>query len=243
MKRSVYFALGCCCLAVVFSTFSISSQAQTPKRKPKPLATPPTRVLTGAEIISQGGTEEEPVDIVPVEKPTPRPPSTNTGKIRDLNDRVRKLESVQETGYDAKQKRLLMNLDIITRAETRAEALRKQLFDMIDKENTIKARLEKITYDVRPEVIERDLVTMGGSMRPEELRDNRRKMLEAERNNLESLLTTIQSNRASLEATVLRADQMVDKLRAKLEKDIDDSLVDEPAKEETTQDQTPREEQ
>jgi len=187
------------------------------------MATPPTRVLTGAEIISQGGDQED-VELTPVEKPTPKPPSTNTAKIRDLNDRVKKLETTQGSSYDEQQKRLLMNLDIITRAEARAETLRKQVFEMVDKENAIKARLDQIEYDIRPEIIERTLQMGGGSLRPEEIRESKRRVLDAERTNLQSLLSSVQLNRANLEASLARADMMVDKLRAKLEKDIDNSL-------------------
>jgi hypothetical protein len=172
--------------------------------------------------------------LTPVEKPTPRPPSTNAGRIRDLNERVTRLENGQGAAGDEKQKRLLMNLDIITRAETRAEGLRKQLFEMIEKENTVKARLDQIEYEIRPEVIERTL-QIGGSLRPEEIRDAKRRSLDSERNNLQALLTSIQSNRTNLEMNLARAEQMVEKLRAKLEKEIDDSLAD--------TDPPPREEQ
>jgi hypothetical protein len=65
---------------------------------------------------------------------------------------------------------------------------------------------------------------LAGSLRPEELRDARRKSLEAERRNLQALLTEVQATRANLDQTVLRADAMVEKLRLKLEKDIDDAL-------------------
>jgi hypothetical protein len=211
------------------TAFSVGSQAQAPRRKPKPMATPPVRVLTGAEIISQGGdAQDESTDSTPVETPTPKPPSTNTARIKDLNDRVKKLETGQGRTYEEQQKRLLLNLDIITRAEARTESLRKQVFELIEKENTVKARLDQIEYDIRPEVIER-ILQNGGSLRPEEIRDSRRRVLESERTNLEALLTSIQSNRTNLEASLLRAEQLVDKLRAKLEKDIDDSLAEPPA--------------
>jgi hypothetical protein len=142
---------------------------------------------------------------------------------------VKRLESQKASGTsgsaDDKQKALLMNLDIITRAEQRADALRKQLFEMIEKENTIKTRLEQIEYDIRPEVVERS-VQIAGSMRPEEVREARRRSLAAEKNNLQSLLTEIQSTRTNLASALQRADQMVEKLRFKLEKDIDDALED-----------------
>jgi hypothetical protein len=198
-----------------------SASAQKRKPTPKPFATPP--VLTGAEIISEAG------DIVePQSRPEPQPartPGTNSAKIRDLSDRVKKLET-----YDERQRSLLLNLDILTRAEQRSESLRKQLFEMIEKENTIQIRLDQIEYDIRPEVIERTTVQMAGSLRPEEVRENRRKSLESERRNLQALITQIQSTRTSLEAALTRSDQLVERLRTKLEKDIDKSLTttDEP---------------
>jgi CRISPR/Cas system CSM-associated protein Csm2 small subunit len=116
-----------------------------------------------------------------------------------------------------------MNLDILTKAETRAESLRKQLFELIEKENSYKTKLDTLEYDMRPEVIERQ-VAFAGSLRPEELREARRKNLEAEKRSLTSLLLDLQSTRTNLEQNVQRADQMVEKLRAVLEKDIDDAL-------------------
>ncbi len=144
-------------------------------------------------------------------------------QIRQLNDRIKTLESAG--AKEAKQKQLLLNLDIMSRAESRAESLRKQLFDIIEKENTTQARIEQINLDARGENIER-IVALSGSLRPEDLRDQRRKSLESEKNNLGTLLTQIQTNRISLEASVQRADALVEKVRAKLDKEIDDSLAD-----------------
>jgi hypothetical protein len=208
--------------ALAVSVLSLGVSAQNKRPKPKPLATPP--VLTGAEIISQAGDAQDPQ--AEPERPQPaRTPGTNSAKIRDLTDRVSRLESTKNAPYDERQRALLLNLDILTRAEQRSESLRKQLFDMIEKQNNIQTRLDQIEYDIRPEVIERTTVQMAGSLRPEEIRDNRRKTLDSERRNLQSLLTQIQSTRVSLESALLRADQLVDKLRTKLEKDIDDSLA------------------
>ena len=152
--------------------------------------------------------------------------TTNAERIKQLNDRVKKLESGQS--YEDRQKRLLMNLDILTRAEQRTESLRKQLFEMIEKENSLTARLDQIDFDIRPEIVERTL-QLAGSMKPEEIRENRRKSLAAERTNLQALLTQVQTTRSGLDASLQRAEQMVEKLRAKAEKDIDDSLQkDEP---------------
>jgi hypothetical protein len=207
-------------LLLLVGTLGVSAQRKKPT--PKPLATPPT--LTGAEIIGQAADYTEPQP-TPEQATVPRTGGTNTVKIKDLNDRVNKLEADKKTGYDEKQRLLLLNLDILTRAEQRSEALRKQVFEMIEKENTIKTRLDQIEYDIRPEVIDRNTIQIAGSLRPEEVRENRRKTLDGERRNLQSLLTQIQNTHASLDAASARADQLVDKLREKLEKDIDDALL------------------
>ena len=214
-SRISFLALLCAAVSI----FSIASAAQTPRRTPKPLATPP-RVLTGAEIISQAGDlEETPAEnrSIPITAPPESEPAS--AAIRERMTKGKKLT------YDEKQKRLMMNLDILTRAEQRTESLRKQLFEMIEKENTVKTRLDQIQYDSRPEMIERS-AQLVGSLRPEEIRDNRRKSLEAERTNLQGLLNEIQINKANLNTNLLRADAMVEKLRTKLEKEIDDALIE-----------------
>jgi hypothetical protein len=203
--------------ALIFST---SGVAQSPRRTPKPLATPP-RVLTGAEIISQAGEDDPPADTGSTATPIIAPPETEAPSTA-LRERINKGKKLS---YDEKQKRLMMNLDILTRAEQRTESLRKQLFEMIEKENTVKTRLDQIRYDSRPEMIERSAQLIG-SLRPEEIRESRRKSLEAERTNLEALLNEIQINRANLNTNLFRADTMVEKLRAKLEKEIDDALIE-----------------
>lgn len=146
-------------------------------------------------------------------------------QIKDLNKRIKTLESTQKNEYDEKQKRLLLNLDILSRAEQRAESLRKQLFEIIEKESTVKSRLDQLQFDSRSENIER-VASLAGSLRPEEIRDQRKKSLDAERKNLEGLLTQIQNNRAVLQLSVDKADSLVEKVRTKMEKDIDDALAE-----------------
>ena len=161
---------------------------------------------------------------------TTAPVSASVGdrdaQIKDLGDRIKSLES-SSRNKDAKQKMLLLNLDILTRAESRAESLRKQLFEIVEKENATQSRIEQIGVDSRSEVIERS-VAMMGSFHPEEVREQRRKSLEAEKNNLEALLTQIRTNRTALENSVQKADALVEKIRTKLDREIDDALADDP---------------
>ena len=205
------------------------ANAQNPRSTPKPLATPP-RVVTGAEIISRADELYNPPVVLPADSSEVKP-AAESPEMKELLDRIKKLESgrpaesaVKNADPDEVQKRVLLNLDILTRAEQRSESLRKQLFDMIEKENTVRSRLEQITFEMRPEMIERTL-HLGGSMKPEEVRESRRKSLAAERDNLQALLTEIQTTRASVTTNLQRSETLVEKLRVRLEKEIDDALL------------------
>ncbi len=223
--RSVHVLL----FASVMLVAAVSLAAQSAKPKPKPLATPP--VLTGAEIISRADDYVN-VPVSPSktpEKPAEAASASESEIVKELTERIRKLEASQKSDKDEKQKRLLLNLDILTRAEQRSESLRKQMFEMIEKENAIKARLDQLDIDMRPDVIERAL-QLNGSMRPEEVRESRRKTLTAEKTNLQALLTEIQNTRSNLSLNLQKAEVVVEKLRTKLEKDIDDSLTEETDK-------------
>lgn len=219
------------CLLISISTVG----AQTGKtRKKIPVAAPvaaPTQAQTLPVIISRAEDIPSENNVV-VSEPIAQPPAdtieeklgASNEKIKELNRRLKSLESTQKNEYDEKQKRLLLNLDILTRSEQRADALRKQLFEIIEKESAVKSRVDQLTIDARPENLERSSA-FSGSLRPEEIRDQRKKSVDAERKNLEDLLTQIQNNRAVLEINVQKADSLVEKIRAKMEKDIDDALT------------------
>lgn len=149
---------------------------------------------------------------------------TFNSRLKELSLRVNTIESSKETAYDINQKRLLLNLDILSKAEARAQNLRQQLIDLVEKESDIKSKMERIENDLRPEMIER-MVAYAGSLRPEELREMRRKTLENEKNNLQNLLFQIQTNKGDLELNVQKADQLVERLRYKLEAEIDKALA------------------
>jgi hypothetical protein len=226
---------------VLFGTFLIllsvfagvsESTAQTSKKKKKtstPIVTATPVPQTIPLVISRADDFPVQEQTIVTENPSEQTENTvdntnnSNASIEELMSRIQVLESTQKNQYDEKQKRLLLNLDILTRAETRAESLRKQLFEMIEKGNTVQTRIEQLEYDLQPAMIER-YAAFAGSLRPEQVREARQKSLESEKRNLESLMLQIQSNRKSLEDNVFKADFLVEKLRAKLEKDIDDAL-------------------
>ncbi|MBL8182941.1 MAG: hypothetical protein JNL64_15185 [Blastocatellia bacterium] len=194
----------------------------------KPTPTPTPRVLSGAEIISQSndGVLLEPnTPLAQQKEPEVVVEDPNVAKVKELAARIKKLESNRVNEYDEQQKRLLLNLDILTRAEQRSESLRKQLFEMIEKENSLRARLTQLETDLRPEAIDRS-AAFSGSLRPEEVREIRKKALQSEKANIQSLLTEITNAKDSIQNTLTRADQLVEKLRFRLEGDIDILLGD-----------------
>jgi hypothetical protein len=215
-------------LAVLLSVglFALDTDAQTNRRKPKPTPTPAPVRSTEPAIISRA--DDYPTVVIepvpsgaPIDLPADRTTDTT---IEELRERLLQLEAkANKKDPDQKQRQLALNLDILTKSEQRSDGLRKQLFEMIEKENTIRGRMDQIDNDIRPESIERSMSTVG-SLRPEELRAQRKRSLELEKANLQVLLTEVQKNRTNLELNLQRSDALVEKLRVKIEKEIDDAL-------------------
>jgi DNA repair exonuclease SbcCD ATPase subunit len=124
---------------------------------------------------------------------------------------------------DEKVRQIATNLDMLTRTEERAEVLRKQLIELIEKETSYRMRSAQLEEDMRPENIERALSGYG-TTRTVEMRDARRRSLESERRGLDSLLSLITQSRQRLEEDVRQADLLVSKFRQRLFPLIDKQL-------------------
>jgi hypothetical protein len=122
-----------------------------------------------------------------------------------------------------KLKQIAGNLDLLASTEARAEVLRKQLIELIEKETAYRTRLTQMEEDIRPENIERSLSGYG-TTRTAEMRDTRRRSLESERKGVESLLNLTAQSRLRLEEDVRQADLLVSKLRQRLFPLIDKQL-------------------
>jgi len=114
-----------------------------------------------------------------------------------------------------KVKEIATNLDLLSHTEERAEILRKQLIELIEKETTYRTRMTQMDEDMRPENIERSMAGIGGT-RTAEMRDTRRRSLDSERKGLESLLAITSQSRIRLEEDVRQADLLVAKFRQRL---------------------------
>ncbi|MEP6913072.1 MAG: hypothetical protein ABI923_09970 [bacterium] len=136
-------------------------------------------------------------------------------RLREISDKVMASDSNQGGLSNDKQNRISRSLELLTRAEQRAEALRKELFERIEKETSSKSRLVQMDEEMRPESIERALNPIG-STRTVELRDVRRRVLENERRGVESLLNQTTQSRLRLEDDVKQADGLVSRIRQRI---------------------------
>lgn len=227
-------------ISLILTTISMSVFSQTKPRKPSTRPTPTPVIRSNEpEVITRN--DDNNVVFQPQPTPTPTPVEEFSDdpqerliqkidkmseRMKGLTTRVGTLETQPKTEIDVQQKKILLRLDILSRAEQRAETLRKQLFEMIEKENETRTKSDDAEYQSRSEVIERSGTAIG-SLRPEEVREQRKKMLETQKSNYRALLQQIQLSRANLEDSVLKADSLVLKLREKLEAEIDSALDNE----------------
>ncbi len=220
-------------LILVFG-LSMDASAQRKRKKVKQPLPMPTPVQTiEPSVVSRASDEVDPEDYL--QRAAETVPGTSTANdqtaapvtslsnpsVEDLAQQVRQLTGKIDS-MDTKQK-MLLDLQILSSAEQRSENLRRQLMDSTDKEAVIKGRLEQIEYDIRPEVIDRKAAFIG-SLRPEEVRENMRKTLQSEKDRLTLQVTQLQTSRTGLESSLLSADSMVQRLREKLEKEIEVQL-------------------
>lgn len=150
---------------------------------------------------------------------------TLNARLREITEKVFSPDAVKaEAAPAGRQNPLAQNLDILSRAEQRAEVMRRQLLELTEKETAYRTRLMQLDDDARPESIDRSLSGVGTTRTPE-LRDLRRRQLDNERRGVEILLNQTSAARARLEDDVKQADALVARIRQRLlpliEKEID----------------------
>lgn len=192
------------------------ASAQTPR----PANTTPA---PDPAVVSSGAATADPVanEIALLRKSL----QTLNARLREIVEKVFSPDAVKaEAGSGGKQNPLAQNLDILSRAEQRAETMRRQLLELIEKETAYRTRLTQLDEEGRPDSIDRSLSGIGTTRTPE-LRDMRRRQLDNERRGVESLLNQTAAARARLELDVKDADFLVSRIRQRLlpiiEKEID----------------------
>jgi hypothetical protein len=206
--RAGFFAAALCAATLLCFT----SHAQTNRTTPAPQQ--PTDAQTGANDTLTG-------EVALLRKSL----QTLNTRLREITDKLLAPDAAkQPDASNTKQSRLATNLDILTRAEQRAEIMRKQLLELTEKETWYKNRLVQIDEDSRPDSIDRTLALVG-SVRTPDMRDTRRRVLENERAGVQILLAQTSQGRARLDDDLKQADALVARIRQRLlpliEKEID----------------------
>lgn len=132
---------------------------------------------------------------------------TLSTQVDKLTDKISQMEESQKS---------LVDLERLSRAEQRSSALHTELSAVQAKQAELEARAEDIDYALKPENIERS--TSGyGTTRPEELREQRRKQLESEKERVRKQLDQLAASQTRLEQAIATSDAEVDRLRKKLD--------------------------
>jgi hypothetical protein len=90
-------------------------------------------------------------------------------------------------------------------AQEKAANLRAQLLEVETKQAELQARVQRLDEDLKPENIESRLAGVG-SLHPEELREQRRKELEIQRNGVQKQLDLLATSHTRLETAIAQAD-------------------------------------
>jgi len=151
---------------------------------------------------------------------------TLNARLREISEKLLSPDTVKggDAAAGGKLNPIAVNLDILSRAELRAEGLRRLLLELAEKETAYRTRVMQLDDDMRSDSIDRSLSGVG-TTRTGDLRELRRRQLENERRGVELLLGQAATNRARLEDDVKQADQLVARMRQRLlpiiEREID----------------------
>lgn len=90
-------------------------------------------------------------------------------------------------------------------AQEKAARLRSQLSEVEAKQSELQTRLQKLEENLKSENIEHSLAGIG-STRPEDLREQRRRQLEIERNGVRAQLDLLATSHTRLETAIAQAE-------------------------------------
>lgn len=209
------YALIALALFLVGGLLMVDSSAQ--KRKRKRRSSAPR--ITNPEIYQPPTTENSNAnntgDTAPAESPSPTPdPEAMKKTIQTLSNQVDKL--TDKLNQMEESQRSMVDLERLGRAEQRSSQLRAEQRDVQAKIGELEVRLEDVEFALKPENVER-ATAVYGTTRPEEIRAQRKKQLETERERVQRQLEQLRSSDAHLTEAIATSDAEVDRLQKKLD--------------------------
>ncbi len=223
-------------IAVVFVIGLCLVDADAQRRRKRRIRSTPRPVITNPDIAAPGSerstgpdgervistADENPAESVQtLETPASKKRKPATSEAQDMQRTINALSNQvnrlnEKLGQMQENDRSQLDMERLTRAEQRSESLRNQLVDVESKLADLQPKLDGIDYGLKPDNIERSAAGFG-TVRPEEIRETRRRQLESERARVQAQIKILEASRARLEAAIITADGEVDRLRRRLE--------------------------
>jgi len=209
------YALIALALFLAGGLLMVDSNAQKRKRKRRSSAPK----ITNPEIYQPPTTENTNAnnsgDTAPAESPSPTPdPEAMKKTIQTLSNQVDKL--TDKLNQMEESQRSMVDLERLGRAEQRSSQLRTEQREVQAKIGELEVRLEDVEFALKPENVER-ATAVYGTTRPEEIRAQRKKQLETERERVQKQLEQLRASDAHLTQAIATSDAEVDRLQKKLD--------------------------
>lgn len=124
-----------------------------------------------------------------------------------------------------RQQKLLLGYEVLNRAEQRLKILQEFQIELTQKDGEVKTRLAQIEENLLPGSVERNTAFIG-STKGEELRETRKRALETERRNLQTLAAQLSRNMQQNGGELQQAESFVTNLRRKILLQIEMEISD-----------------
>ncbi|HVS83869.1 MAG TPA: hypothetical protein VHE60_19200 [Pyrinomonadaceae bacterium] len=221
-KRSIrQIAIAALALFMIAGVCLVDSSAQRRRRKHRrrpsaPRITNPAIYQPSPNDNANSNTSGETANNNENANANPQSPDPEAMKqtIRTLSSQVDRL--TDKIGQMEEAQRSLVDLERLSRAEQRASSMRTELREVQARESDLQARAEELDYALKPENIERSMAGYG-TTHPEDLREQRRRQLEGEKERVRKQLAQLGSSRTQLEQAIAGADVEVERLRKRLD--------------------------
>lgn len=157
--------------------------------------------------------------------------STQITKIsKSLDDLNVKLNSFSQT-FDSnqglrlteKQQRLLFAFEMLNRAETRLSTLQLLKVQLADRQATTNRKIAQLDDSLRSENVDRML---NGSLNAEDARNDRRRSLQNEKNELTKLLYEIQSSIGDTDSEITETQMFLRRIRRLIFPNVEKEISD-----------------
>ena len=145
-----------------------------------------------------------------------------TKTLRDFVDKFAKADGLT---LGEKQQRLVVGMQLLVQNEQRLATQQKFQIELAEKESQIRARLAQIDIELNPQSIDRSVAFEGSTQTPE-IKENRRRVLAAERAGLSIVQQQIQSSLQDATSSVRETLGLVNRLRRAFLPQVERELAD-----------------